>query len=576
MRSFRDGTENKMTRKIISLFLCMLIALTGLCACNRDSGDDVTTTEGVTTEPKAEKTDILFADINDYVIVRPEEASATLINSVVDFDEKLELVNDGKRLRIKDDFTKEGVESLQPAELEIIVGSTKRAETAEFKKDMRYYDYGVTVIGKKIVVFGHTDETTAKALELLLGIILDNSKRDDGVFFSSEQAEVISGSYAVDKATFGGNDIKNYTVVYPKKAQKGEDGMAPLLADFLSDLTGYAIEHKNDKEYAYSADNYEILIGDTNRTSGAPTDLAGEESYISVSGKTVVITGGGYVGIYNAVNEFRKMLEEKEGKEIDLTLNAPLRETIQTEIIKVMSFNVWVSQKSAERDARVIQMINNYMPDVLGVQEASPAWMSTLKNNLKAYACVGLGRDGGSKGEHSAVFYLKDKFTLIDQGTKWLSDTPNVVSKYDESSLNRIYSYAVLKRNSDGKIFVHVNTHFDHTSDTARAKQATSLIKGVAELAAKYPVIMTGDFNTTKGTNAYGTIINGGFVNSSEIAGVKQGDGTFHGNSGKNSIIDFCFVSEGKFSVSKYRVCSEKINGDYASDHHPVYVEIIF
>jgi len=571
--------EKIIMKRFLSVFLCVVFVLTALCACKSEdtsTPEETTTDASTTTEATETKLDILFKDLNNYVIVRPEMASASLINYVVDFNEKLEAVNNGTRLKMKDDFTKEGVASLQPSEYEIIVGNTKRSETAMYKKDLRYFDYGFTVIGKKVVVFGHTDDTVRSALDLLLGVILDNTKREDGVFFSSEQAQTVAGKYEVNKSTINGNDIKNYTVIYPKKSAKGEDSQAMILAEYLSHLTGYAIPVGNDKDIPYSADSFEILIGDTNRSSGAPSDLAGDESYIAVNGKALVITGGGYVGLYNAVNKLKADLDGIKGAEMAYTLSTPIRETVKTDIIKVMSFNVWVSQKNATRDARVIQMINNYAPDVLGVQEASPTWMNTLKSNLKAYACVGLGRDGGSKGEHSAVFYLKDKFTLVEQGTKWLSDTPDVVSKYSESSLNRIYSYAVLKRNSDGKIFVHVNTHFDHTSDTARAKQAAALIKGVAELNAKYPVFMTGDFNTTKGTSAYSTIINGGFVNSSEIAGVKQGDGTFHGNSGKNSIIDFCFVSEGEFSVSKYRVCDEKINGDYASDHHPVYVEIIF
>ena len=36
--------------------------------------------------------------------------------------------------------------------------------------------------------------------------------------------------------------------------------------------------------------------------------------------------------------------------------------------LSAMSFNVWVSGRTAERDASVIQMVLNYMPDVVGFQ----------------------------------------------------------------------------------------------------------------------------------------------------------------------------------------------------------------
>lgn len=563
-------------KRALAVILCLAFLLTALCACGGGSTDgSETTTDGSTTAEGNADVSILLSDLTKYTIIRPEEASTTLVNHVVYFNQVMETLL-GERLKLKDDFTKEGVASLAPGEYEIILGYTRRSETAAFKEGLRYFDYGYTVIGKKIVIFGYNDETAVKAIDLFIDDIVEKADKDGGVFISSSQSKVVKGEYEVENLTINGNDIKNYKVVYPKKGGYGEESLAKVLASFLCELTGYEIECADDKKIEYAEGNCEILVGNTNRTAAAPSGIGAEESYISVDGKTLLITGGGYVGIYNAINKFKEMLTENASANIAFTLEAPFRETIVNQTIKAMSFNVWVSGKTTERDARVIQMINTYAPDVLGVQEASPAWMTTLKNNLTAYACVGLGRDGGSKGEHSAIFYLKDKFTLIETGTKWLSDTPDKVSKYDESSLNRIYTYAILKRNSDGKVFVHVNTHFDHTSDTARAKQAAALVKGVAELNVKYPVIMTGDFNCTKGTEAYNKIVNSGFLNSSEIATVKQGDGTFHGNSGKNSIIDFCFVSAGEISVSRYRVCSEMINGDYASDHHPVYIEFVY
>lgn len=569
------GMENQFMKKIAAALLCVLMLALTLCACSRP-GDDATTTTPSTTEPPTPDTEILFSDLENYTIIRPENASSELINKIVDFNKTMQSLNNGDYIKIKDDFVKEGIASLQPTEYEIIIGNTKRDETAAYKADLRYFDYGFTVIGKKIVILGYTDETVELAMNLFVDAVKENVNKNDGtdLFISSAQQKKVDGTYSVDTLKIGENDIKSFTVVYPKSDEYGEKDKAEDLALSLSLFSGYEIIATDDRSFEHKDGSCEILIGNTNRTTSAPSDLAWNESYVAVDKNTVLLAGGGFLGIQNAVSDFAEMITAKTEKNVVFNLASPARRTDNSETLKVMSFNLKVASKTAERDARVIKIIKDYLPDVLGVQEASPAWMSTLRSNLSAYAYVGLGRDGGSSGEHSAIFYLKEKFTLVEQGTKWLSDTPDVVSKYSESSLNRIYTYAVLKRNSDGKIFVHVNTHLDHTSDAARAKQAQALIKGISELTKKYPTILTGDFNATADTTPIKTILAANFNNSSVIADKKHGSGTFHGYSGKNSIIDFCFVTKGNVSVQNYRVCDEKIAGDYPSDHYPVYLEM--
>lgn len=565
---------NIKMRKITLSIICAVMLIFSLCACNRGGNDTQTTTDTPTDAPLPD-TEILFSDLENYTIIRPENASSELISAIVDFNKTVQDLNGGKYLKIKDDFVKEGVASLQPTEYEIIIGNTKRAETTEYKSTLRYFDYGFSVIDKKVVIFGFTDENIQLAMNLFVDTVKENiAKNNSSLFISSAQQQKIEGSYPVNTLKIGDNDIKNYVIVYPKSDKLDEKDRAESLSLTLSLFSGYEITVTDDKSLDYKEENCEILIGNTNRTTNAPSDLEWNESYVAVNKNTVILTGGGYLGVQNAVSDFAEMITAKTEKDVVFTLASPQRKADVSDTLKVMSFNLKVGSKTADRDARAIKIIKNYMPDVLGVQEASPAWMSTLKANLSAYAYVGLGRDGGSNGEHSAIFYLKDKFTLVEQGTKWLSDTPDTVSKFSESSLNRIYTYAVLKRNSDGKIFVHVNTHFDHKSDEARAKQAQALIQGISELSNKYPTIVTGDFNATEDTSPIKTILSANFNNSSAIADSKYGSGTFHGNSGKNSIIDFCFVTKGNTSVQNYRVCNEQIDGDYPSDHYPVYVEM--
>ena len=84
----------------------------------------------------------------------------------------------------------------------------------------------------------------------------------------------------------------------------------------------------------------------------------------------------------------------------------------------------------ATRKTYLINLVNFQQPDLFGVQEATKGQMSDLDAGLKAYGRIGVGRnDGKDNGEHSAIFYKKERMMLIDHGDFWLSDTPDSRSK---------------------------------------------------------------------------------------------------------------------------------------------------
>ena len=44
----------------------------------------------------------------------------------------------------------------------------------------------------------------------------------------------------------------------------------------------------------------------------------------------------------------------------------------------------------------------------------SPGWLLALQAELPAYAYVGIGRDGYVFDEFTPIFYLKEKYDLVD------------------------------------------------------------------------------------------------------------------------------------------------------------------
>lgn len=252
--------------------------------------------------------------------------------------------------------------------------------------------------------------------------------------------------------------------------------------------------------------------------------------------------------------------------------------------VRIVSFNVRCKDDlygSVEgRSQLICAALSQYHPDSFGVQEATSEWIDILSENLGAeYACVSQMRDGTSSSEASAVFYLKEKYDLVDSGTIWLSDTPDeFASKFTLSFCPRIATWATLKNKATGEIYTHINTHLDHVLESVRVKQIKVLKAKIEELKAQgYPVVCTGDFNTKEGADAYNEM-EGCLLDSKYVAKASDDGATFH-NYGQNVLetkpIDFIFVSD-SVEVDTYKIIDEKIGEMYLSDHAGICADVKF
>lgn len=249
--------------------------------------------------------------------------------------------------------------------------------------------------------------------------------------------------------------------------------------------------------------------------------------------------------------------------------------------MKIMSFNVLCAghngRKWKNRVDRVVEAIKANDPDSFGVQEAHIGWMRALGKNLPEYDFVGVGRDDGKeKGEFSAVFYKKDKFTPGESGNFWLSETPEKPGKGWDAACIRICSYVMLTDKESGKKFCHFNTHLDHVGLVAMQKGAELVAKKANEICTDCPAVFTGDFNVTPDSAPCKAVKDGGFVDARDVAPVTDFENTYHafcGEFGEGSVIDYCFV-KGNIRVNKFIVDRNKYLGDVPSDHYPVIAEI--
>ena len=162
---------------------------------------------------------------------------------------------------------------------------------------------------------------------------------------------------------------------------------------------------------------------------------------------------------------------------------------------------------SVRRD-RVAEYIRKNHIDIVGMQEVLHPQLEDLLARLPEYDYVGVGRtDGATKGEYSPVFFLKEKFEVLEKGNFWLSETPDVPGSVGwNAALERIASYAKLRDKQTGKVFMAVNTHFDHVDVTARRESAKLIMRKIQEIVGNRPAVVTGDFNVTEDDEAYKTM----------------------------------------------------------------------
>lgn len=247
-----------------------------------------------------------------------------------------------------------------------------------------------------------------------------------------------------------------------------------------------------------------------------------------------------------------------------------------SEQVRIMSFNV--RDGEFDRGEIVPQVIADYYPDSVGLQECEGTWFMTLKAYLPDYEIIGVGRLTGLPllGESTAIMYRKDKYKLVDYGTFWLSETPGLPSVGWDAKYHRTCTWAVLENRETKERYAHVNTHLDNAGNEARING----LKMVMDKAQSFdmPVVLTGDFNFPKGGDLYKALVSDKLTDVSSIAVEADSGCTSHGYKGgvAGNPIDFICVNEKIADVKSYKIIREKYNDRYVSDHYPVYSDMIF
>ena len=251
--------------------------------------------------------------------------------------------------------------------------------------------------------------------------------------------------------------------------------------------------------------------------------------------------------------------------------------------INVMTYNLRYATENdgvnawSKRKEKVFELIKKYDPDVIGVQEALISQITDILEAVPAYDYIGVGRDDGKQGgEYSAILYKKDRFTINESNTFWLSKTPETPGSKDwDAAITRVASWAKMTDKKSRTEFFMLNTHFDHIGKTAREQSAALLKKQAAKIAGTLPVIITGDFNFQRDDTPYPVMMSPESLQLHDPA-PKNAPGTyctFVVNGPECQAIDYIFHTS-QWRSSGYKVITDNDGKHYPSDHLPVMVQL--
>jgi endonuclease/exonuclease/phosphatase family metal-dependent hydrolase len=255
---------------------------------------------------------------------------------------------------------------------------------------------------------------------------------------------------------------------------------------------------------------YEILVGPTNRDPElvSPTTYQIE----AVVGKVYLRTGGA-LSITAAVDKLFDLLCAGEA-----LLSTPVKDNIfwqdafplaEGASLRVMSVNIlaefttWCSHSPVVLRKECIKgYLDIYQPDVVGIQEYSPAWQKIFREEILPAGAYALVHDG-VVNNYLSIVYRTDRLRLVDEG-------------FEEYRLNnndraRRITWAVLEEiEAPNRRFAFLSTHWDGCEQRSpvanrntrfQVFQCAALVR---RLHDKYhcPVFITGDFNSNEWSRA--------------------------------------------------------------------------
>lgn len=580
--------------RLISLFLLLSLSLSLFAACGGQDvgGEESSDTDQIQapagTPPKEQETPpdeeapdasdgISVEDLSQYAIVYPQDASESFLQIIQPLSAAFK-TRFGILMESKSDFVNELSSTYRVGEYEILVGGTNREESNAFVAELKYKDYGYRLVGKKIVISGLTEDSLNQAVTAFISNVVLGHLDSEPMFMTEAKNKTVAYDYRHDAITLSGVSVSEYRIVYPAGGTAFEKYLAQNLSHALTEACGVLPLEVVPDTTAY-ADGYEILVGKTNRLRDYSAELAAGEGYYGGSGKLISLWGNTALGNVSAVQSFVDSFEKAEPSEaLALTPVGGKTAADDDSTMRAMSYNVFAGKKDGfgspeERKEAVAAVIARYLPDIAGLQEMhnDTNWKTVLTQEgfcglLEYYDYIGYSCPEEANGYvklANPILYAKEKYTAVEWGVKWLTDTPDVPSQLPGSYEARTFVWAIFERKSDGLRFMVINTHLDTEGQTIRLQEQGVLYEFMQE-HSNLPLMMMGDFNTQY-SGLYPLLEYGGLTDSKDMAKTVDDQ--------KATGIDFILFRDAYADVSAYWTNNWKPFGVEPSDHKAIWCD---
>ena len=594
-----------MMRRILTAMLCLILAglcCAGLWSCNSSPAPSPTPSPGFkpapTDEPTEEPTEAPTQpeDLGEAIFTKENLAEACIVigkNSMLrDADngyvysaivslQRLIKQTWGVELAIIDDS-----QSSKAKTYEILIGETNRRENGEKLTDLLLNDYGYVICGTKIMIKGGGDSALKQAVGEFTTKVIGSKPGGKKWVYAGRLDTVKRSNYLAENATLNGVHISQYSIVYPENGTMYEQELAERLANRMTLLSGYAIEWYSDKT-EYRAGSHEILIGKTNRacsvttTAGAALESSG--SFIAVVGSNAYEYGLAQSGLSTAIEQ-----AVAAGK-TEVVIEAQ-KKIVDTTTVSLMGYNIYGVTNAIyqERADNLCRLVTKYLPGIVAFQEPASNLMNLIHMEEYYGYYMGIPRHGADvpaldsrfpgANSYGPILYAKDRFEVIEGGTKWMTSTPDVVSKLDQSEYYRIYTYAMFLDKTTNEKFIVVNHHLDFDPEIQMTTMKY-MYQFFNENYTDIPVIMAGDMNANAASRVISELVLGPDSCFKSLHTMASKIGTQMSSGG----IDWIFATSCCVSGVYFTMCHDTyrdlVRGEFdhrmPSDHPATYAEFI-
>ena len=385
-------------------------------------------------------------------------------------------------------------------------------------------------------------------------------------------------TYEHDEVTLNGAPLKNYRIVYAAANQHFEKPLAEGLAARIADLSGDVLEWGDDSAPAVA---HEIRIGKVAREgsrNGEDTVLAVYPCGIALQGVTAYELG---LGVRQLLKDLEEAVVRGDGV-ITYAADTPVEARTA---VSFMSYNFYGFHAYQSRMDNICRVITKYMPDIVSIQEPDLAMMALTHVNLDGYYAYYNGRPRhgedesqipeDAKGANSVapILYNAIRYRLLSCDTKWMSDTPDVVSKFESCAYYRHFSYVELEDRVTGARLVAVNLHLQRKLGVEQMRVVFDYLNRKFN---DVPVFLIGDLNNEEPTPTLQLI--------REVAGFASAHDTAKKIRDKHNRIDWILYTPDCAQATFYHCCTETYpdpddrkgyyHGKTPSDHFAFYAEV--